>query len=105
MPIEPNRVASFADGLVRAEVDWNTANGKILRGRVYNESDHPAYLYCELDPPISGWDVVGMTAPPQATTPADFPANVVSYTKVVDPDTGEEDWSLIGVSIFCRWPA
>ncbi len=91
MAIAQKQVASFANGSVRAEVDWNTANGKILRGRVYNESDEAAYMYCKLDPPVGGWDTVGLTAPAHTTTPADFPNNVVSYTKITDPATGDID--------------
>ncbi len=100
-----NQVASFADGLVRAEVDWNDGNGNMTRFRVYNDSDQSAYMYAKLNPPINGWSEIGVTSPSHQRIQNNLPANTAKYTEVIDPDTQEENWSLIGISIFCRFPA
>jgi len=100
-----SQVASFADGLVRAEIDWNDANGNMTRFRVINDSDFSAYLYANLNPPINGWSTVGLDSPPHQMIQNALPANTVKYTKVIDPDDGSEGWSLIGIAIFCRFPA
>ena len=100
-----NQVASFANGLVRAEVAWNNANGNMTRFRVYNDSDYPAFLHAELNPPINGWATVGLDSPAHQMVENNLPSNTVKYTKVIDPDDGSISWSLLGVSIFCRWPA
>lgn len=103
MPQRTNVIASFANGLIKAEIDFNDANGSILRGRVINDSDDPAYLYCKLNPPISGYSLVGVDAPPHQTTEVNWPNNVIKYTWQ-EKDDGTANWVLIGVSIFCRWP-
>jgi len=100
-----NQVATFANGLVRAEVDWQNANGNMLRFRIYNDSDFPAFMYAKLDPPIGGYSEIGVTSPARQMIENTLPANTAKYTKVIDPDDGSVGWSLIGISIFCRWPA
>src|SRR5574341_488552 len=99
------QVAAFADNLVRAEVDWNDANGSMNRFRVYNDSDSPAYMYAVLNPPINGWSQVGLDSPAHQIVENNLPSNTAKFTKVIDPDDGSVGWSLIGISIFCRWPA
>jgi len=99
-----NEVASFADGLVRAEVDWNDGNGNMTRFRVYNDSDFPAFMYARLNPPINGYSEIGVDSPAHQMIQNVLPANTAKYTKVVDPDDGSVGWSLIGISIFCRFP-
>lgn len=100
-----SQVASFANGLVRGEVDWNDGNGNMSRFRVYNDSDFPAFMYARLDPSINGYSEVGVAVPAGQTLQNSLPSNVAKYTKVTDPDDGSVSWSPIGVSIFCRWPA
>ena len=100
-----NQVASFANGLVRAEVDWNDGNGNMSRFRVYNDSDFAAFMYAKLDPPINGYSEIGVDAPAKQMFQNVLPSNTAKYTKVIDPDDGSVSWSLIGISIFCRWPA
>lgn len=98
-----NQVAAFANGAVRAEVDWNDANGSMTRFRVFNDSDQPAYLYALLNPPVNGYSEVSLTAPPHQTTQNNLPSNTVKYTKEIED--GVEGWKLYGVRIFCRFPA
>ena len=100
-----NQVSSFANGLVRAEVDWNDGNGNMSRFRIYNDSDFPAFMYAKLDPPIGGYSEIGVTSPAHQMIENSLPGNTAKYTKVTDPDDGSVGWSMIGISIFCRWPA
>jgi hypothetical protein len=109
MPQATNVVASFENGLVRAEVDFNSQTGVILRGRVINGGDQPAYMYVKLDPPIQGYSVVGVDAPAGQTTEVNWPNNVVRYTEEEYDDDGDGEpdgvrWALKGISIFCRYP-
>jgi len=100
-----NVIGGFANGLVRAEIDWNDANGQMIRYKVVNASDYPANMYALLDPPIDGYSRVDLLCPAHQEVEKNLPTNKVKYTKVIDPDDGSVSWSLIGISIFCRWPA
>lgn len=90
---------------VTAQIDFNDANGSVARSRIINNTTQPAYVEAILDPPVSGFSVVGATGPAGTTTEQNFPNNVVKLTKVTDPDTGEVSWSLPGIELHCRWPA
>ncbi len=96
-------IGQFAGGLVIAQIDFNDANGNVTRARVINNSDLPAHMEAVLDPPINGFSLVAVEAPAHQTTAPNFPNNTVKLTQVTED--GETDWSLIGVSLFCRWPA
>lgn len=96
-------IASFAGGLVTAQVDFNDANGNMVRARIINNSASPAHFDAVLDPPVNGWSLVGMDAPANQTTVQTLPNNTIKMTEVTED--GETNWSLIGVSLFCRWPA
>jgi hypothetical protein len=96
-------IGSFANGLVTAQIDWNNANGAILRGRVINNSASPALMRVELNPPVNGWSSVELPAPANATTVQTLPNNTVKKTEVTED--GITEWKLLGVSLFCRWPA
>lgn len=100
-----SQIGSFANNLVVVEIDWNDANGSIIRARIINSSAFPAHMEAVLDPPINGFTVVGTDGPANQTTVNNLPNNTVKMTKVIDPDDGSTGWSLIGVSLFCRWPA
>lgn len=96
-------LGSFAGGLVIAQVDFNDANGNLLRARIINNSSSPAHFEALLDPPVNGFSTVGMDGPANVTTVNNLPNNTVRMTEVTED--GETDWSLIGVSLGCRWPA
>src|SRR5687768_2519690 len=103
MAVVTENIGSFANGLVTAQIDWNDANGSIIRGRVINNSTSAALMRVELDPPVNGWSSVELPAPANVTTVQTLPNNTVKKTKVTED--GVEEWKLLGVSLFCRWPA
>lgn len=96
-------IATFQDGQVIAQIDWNDANGQITRGRVINNTSQAAHMEAVLNPPVNGWSVVGLDAPTNQTTEQNLPNNTVKMTQVTED--GVTEWKLIGVSLFCRWPA
>ena len=98
-------IGSFAGGLVIAQIDFNNANGNITKARIINNSDSPAHFDAILDPPINGFSSVGMDGPAHQTTVNNLPANTVAMVKGTDPDSGAVNFTLVGVSLFCRWPA
>jgi len=101
------QIASFGNGAVTAEIDWNNANGQITRGRVRNNSLFAARMAAVLNPPINGWSEVVLIAPGKATagappvvTEQNLPSNTVKMTKVLED--GVEEWKLIGVTLHLR---
>ena len=100
-----NNVASFANGLVVASVQFNDGNLNITKARIVNNSAFPAHLDALLDPPINGFSIVGVDCPANSTVSPNFPNNTIKYTSVVDPDTGVASLVLVGVVITARWPA
>ncbi len=96
-------IASFAGGSVVAQIDYNDANGNVLRARVINNSDQAAHMEAQLSPPVNGFSVVAVDAPAHQTVAPNFPNNVVKLTQEVQD--GVSVWTLVGVSLFCRWPA
>jgi hypothetical protein len=100
MAQQTSQIASFADGLVRAEIDWNDANGQITRGRVINNSAFPAHMEALLNPPVNGWSAVELPAPANVTTGQNFPNNTVKMTLVTED--GVTEWKLIGVTLHLR---
>ena len=103
MAIITREIGNFAGGLVIAQIDFNDANGNITRARIINNSSSLAHFDAVLDPPVNGWSTIGMDGPANQTTVNNLPNNTVKMTEVTE--NGETDWSLIGVSLFCRWPA
>ena len=77
----------------------------MTRFRIYNDSDFPAFMYALLDPPINGYSEIGVDSPGHQMIENTLPGKTATYTKVIDPDDGSISWSLIGISIFCQWPA
>jgi len=96
-------IGSAGNGIVRAEIDWNDANGQITRGRIINNSSEPAHMEAVLNPPINGWSIVGLDAPAGQTTTQNLPNNTVKMTQVTED--GITEWRLIGVRLHLRWPA
>jgi len=96
-------IGSFADGLVVAQIDWNDANGSIIRGRIINNSPSPALMRVELNPPVNGFSSVELPALANVTTVQTLPNNTVKKTQVVED--GVTVWKLLGVSLFCQWPS
>ena len=105
MAQKTNLVASFANGLVNCSVVYNDATLKITSSVIVNNSDFPAHLDALLNPPINGFSIVGVDCPAHSTVTPNFPNNVVSYTSVTDPDTGQVSLNLVGVVVTARWPA
>jgi hypothetical protein len=95
--------ASFANGLVRAEIDWNDSNGQITKGRCVNNSDFTARIIITLNPPVNGFSVVEFDCPAHQTFEQNTPNNTVKMTQVLE--CGELEWKLIGITIGARWPA
>ncbi len=95
-----NRIATFSNGLVIGEVKFNDQNLGILSSRITNNSDFPAHLDAVLDPPINGTSTSSADCPAHQTVEQNFPNNVLKYTRDADGNL-----SLVGISLFCRWPA
>lgn len=98
---------SVTSGTVRAEIDWNDANGQITRGRVINDSLDGARMEAHLNPPVNGWSIVGIDAPGKASagavavvTAQNLPNNTVKMTEVTED--GVTEWKLIGVRLHLR---
>ena len=105
MAVRTQEIGSFAGGLVIAQIDFNDANGNITKARIINNSTSAAHFDALLNPPVNGFSSVGMDGPANATTVNNLPSNTVSMVKGTDPDTGAVNFTLVGVSLFCRWPA
>jgi len=103
MAIITREMGSFAGGSVIAQIDFNDANGNLTKARIINNSASAAHFEAHLDPPVNGTSVWVMEGLANVTTVQNLPANTVKMTSVTQD--GETDWSLIGVSLFCRWPA
>ena len=102
------QVAAFGNNQIIAEVQYNDANGKMGAGRVTNNSDQPAHMWVELNPPINGWSTFGLDAPANQVTEVNFPNNVAAFwwDDTGNPDYDPPHWALPeGISIFCQWPA
>lgn len=96
-------VSQFGNGQVNVQLDWNDANGSIIRGRVINTSAYPAKLYVLLNPPINGFSRVDVDAAAGQTIENNLPNNTVKFTSVLED--GVSTWKLLGVEIHGQWPS
>jgi len=103
MAQQTSDIASFANGLVVTQIDWNDANGQITRGRVINNSTFPAHMEVLLNPPVNGFSVVGVDCPANQTVVSNLPNNTVKMTEVTED--GVTEWKLLGIELHARWPA
>ncbi len=98
-----SQIASASNGLVRAEVDWNDANGQITKGRLINGSTNWAKLRAFLNPPINGFSEISVDCGPGQTVTSNLPNNTVKFTNSTDPD--DPGWKLIGVNLGMQYPS
>lgn len=104
MAIITQQVASFAKGLITAELDFDDTSGEVYEGRVINNSKFNAYLRVNLDPSVNGWSLVEVPGISNQTINKNFPDDTVIFKKQIDPDTGLTEWACAGFIIHCRWP-
>lgn len=93
------RVASFASGQVVCEVNFQSQNLSISKGRIINNSDAPAEITAKETATGDSWTMLG---PAQETRQVNFPNNKY-YMKEDPAEPG--NYNLDGINIFARWPA
>jgi len=96
MPQITNIVASFGDGQVVAEVDYNDANLALTKGRIRNTSLFPAFFEAVLD----AGDRFGFTCPANTNRTVNIPNNTYFYSR-----DEEGNLSLVGITLHSTWPA
>jgi len=95
-------VASFADGLVQAEVDLNDVNLQVKVARAINDSDYPAFIEVFK----AGVSAISAVIPAHSTQSKNVPGNIMFAM-----DEGDPEWSIppemtMGdIEIHCRYPA
>ena len=101
MAIVTYPVASFANGLVRAEIDLNDVNLRLMKGRVINGSPFPAYFQVYK----AGALVGDLTVLANTTQERNLPASVQFSMDAGDPVWGMPPEMTMGdIQIGCRWP-
>jgi len=102
MAVKTYEIASFADGLVRTEIDVNDANLRVTTARIINNSDKSAVI----DVYKAGVLAVSQVVSGGQTISKNLPASIkFAY------DAGDPDWGIppaiymADISIFTRWPS
>ena len=97
-------VASFVNGLVRAEIDLDDSALRVRVARVINNSDYPAFIEVFK----AGSLAVDQIIPAHDTISKNIPAAMgISFTM----DSGDPEWGIppeltMGdIEIHCRWPS
>lgn len=99
MPFVTERVATFASGQVVCEVDFQSQNLGIAKGRIINNSGSPAEITAKDNSTGDSWMMLG---PAQETRQVNLP-NQKYFMKEDPAEPG--NYNLDGISIFARWPA
>ena len=101
MAIVTYTVASFANELVRAEVDLDDNNLRVRVARVINDSDYPAHIEVFK----AGTSVGSRDCPPHSTKSRNLPATV-RLKAIPQPDPEEHGPISMGdIEIYARCPA
>ena len=101
MPIATQEIASFANGLVRIEVDLNEANLRLNKTRGINDSAFDVHVSVFKAGVLEG----EVTIPAGQTVERNLPASI-KLTAVPQPDPEDDGPISMGdIVIQCRWPA
>ncbi len=101
MAISTIEIASFANGLVRVEVDLNESNLRLNKARGINSSEFDALILVYK----SGLLQVGSFLPANDIVERNLPASI-QLTAVPQPNPEEDGPISMGdIQIRCRWPA
>ncbi len=94
-------IASFADGLVRIQVDLNESNLRLNKARGINNSAFPAHIAVLKAGILAG----EATIPAGVTLERNLPASI-QLTAVPQPNPEDDGPISMGdIVIQCRWPA
>ena len=100
MPTTTYNVASFANGLVRAEIDLDDNTLRVRVARVINDSDYPALIEVYK----AGVSVANVVIPAHSTQSRNLPANI-KFTAIPQPNPDEDGPISMGdIVISCGWP-
>lgn len=93
-------VASFADGLVRGEIDLDDNTLRVRAARVINNSDFPAFIEVFK----AGVSVVNIIIPAHSTQSRNLPANIKFAMDAGDPVWGiPPQMYMADIMISCGW--
>ena len=102
MAIVTNQVASFSNGLVRAEIDLDDISFKVKAARVINDSDYPTFIEVFK----AGLSVGSATVPAHFTQSKKLPASVRFSMDNGDPEHGIPPEMTMGdIMIRMRYPS
>ena len=100
MAIATYTIASFADGLVQAQIDLDDTTLQVVKARAINNSDFPAVFEVHKAGVLRG----DLTIPPHTTRERNIPGNIRLSMDSGDPAWGIPPEMTMGdISIFCRW--
>ena len=92
MSIITHTIASFADGLVQAQIDLDDASLQVVAARAINNSDFPAVIEVYKAGNLRG----DLTIPAHTTRQRNIPGNLRFATDADGMTMGD-------ITIFCRW--
>ena len=102
MAIVTHQVASFANGLVRGEIDLDDISLKVKVARVINDSGYLVFIEVFK----AGVSVGSATIPTYSTQSKNLPASVRFSMDESDPEHGISPEITMGdIQINCRYPA
>ena len=94
-------VASFANGLVRGEIDLDNNTLRVRVARVINDSDYPALIEVFK----AGVSAALVVVPAHSTQSRNLPANIKFAMDAGDPEWGIPPEMTMGdIVISCGWP-
>lgn len=94
-------VASFANGLVRGEIDLDDSTLRVRVARVINNSDYPALIEVYK----AGVSAASVVVPAHTTQSRNLPANIRFAMDAGDPVWGiPPEMYMADIMIACGWP-
>lgn len=94
-------VASFADGLVRGEIDLDDSTLRVRVARVINNSDYPAFIEVFK----AGVSAASVIVPAHTTQSRNLPANIKFAMDTGDPVWGiPPEMYMADIMIACGFP-
>ena len=100
MAIVTYQIASFANGLVRGEIDLDDSTLRVRVGRVINNSDYPVLIEIFK----AGISAVRQTVPAHQTVSKNLPASIEFTMDAGDPEWGYPPAITMGdISIHMRY--
>ena len=94
-------VASFANGLVRGEIDIDDNTLRVRVVRVINNSDYPAFIEVFK----ANVSVANVIIPAHSTQSKNLPANIKFAMDLGDPEWGiPPEMYMADIMISCGWP-